>query len=535
MTLIKHFILRHDLLKFIIFNVIVSFLWLGENYLFLKEFYVVNGIYAVISLSILLWCCYFLISLIIYRFSQCCLVLNCIFFLIAGTLNYFKLHYKIIISSTLIQSIIHTDAQETLELLNVSLFSYFILFSIVPCVIIIFLQKVLYCSKIYARWYLGAFLGVIVGVILSCAILPSKTYTTKFLVDSLTSFMPFNYIIAQKNYWNFYRSTSNTAKDITQYFNFAVSNKISKKVNVVLVIGESSRADRWGINGYKRNTTPNLSKLNNLITFENVYSLATNTPLGVYNIMKRNDYYDFSSFVTVFKSLGFNTYWFSNQGVKYELINSIAKESDTHLFSDDLRLSKMGSNYDMDLLPFVKEVLNSQDSTSNIIVLHTIGSHRLYDLRYPQEFKVFTPTCVSDNTLYYSVNECVDVEKLGNSYDNSILYTDYFLNSLVHMLKDQNAILIYVSDHGESLGENGIYAHSYPFEVAPVEQRHIPLIMWASDKFLEDKANLVKFNNARKKSNIEIDQSNVFHSILDCSRIESDGIDLYKSLCSDKW
>ena len=170
----------------------------------------------------------------------------------------------------------------------------------------------------------------------------------------------------------------------------------------------------------------------------------------------------------------------------------------------------------------LKETL--EKNQNGIVILHTRGSHGNYYHRTPDKFHIYSPTC-KDN--------CVNnVTALNNTYDNTIVYTDFFLNEVLKILKDKNAILLYVSDHGESLGENGVYSHSAPYETAPKEQLYIPMIWWASDKFLSTPINSEKFMQIKNNFNKHVDQSYVFHSVLDCMGVESTAINKNKSLCN---
>ncbi len=516
-----------NLEAFYIVHIVVAISWLVANFLFAQEFYEdsTTSPRAFISVLLLLFACYYMISSVTRPIPLVFLLVNSLFFIIASVVNYFKFYYKIIISVPLIQSTVNTDISEVSELLNISLFTWIILFGLIPTILIIFLAKKK--VNISVTIYLKSILFAIALILLSCLISPSAFYAPRFLMDSSTHFMPMNYGLGFRNYWLANHSTI-PAKDITETFTFSMG-KEHKNLNVILVIGESLRSDRLGINGYKRNTTSGLAKIDNLLSYKNVYSLATNTPLGVQNITKKHGFYDFSSFVKIFGKLGFKTHWLSNQGISYKMINAIAMEAEKRVFSDDIRIAEMGSNYDVALLPYLKDTLSA--GGSNLIILHTNGSHKLYDLRYPPEFKIFKPTCIDDG-IYYSFNECLDSEKLGNSYDNTILYTDYFLTEVIKILERKNAILLYISDHGESLGENGVYGHSRPVESGGLEQRHVPMLLWASKDFLSKKTNLTLFNNAKAKLELKLDHTNIFHSILDCSGIISDSIDLDKSICA---
>ena len=449
--------------------------------------------------------------------------LNFVLLLFASIINYYKFHYSISISSTLIESIIGTDPGEIAELFNLSILLWLIVSVLLPIIIIILIAK-LRIEKSNKKNIFG-FIVFIILISGSFALLPKNTYKPVYISNSLCSFMPFNYILAIKNHWLINKNRQ-SRENITNYYKFSESNL--DNLNIVLVIGESARFDRFGINGYERNTTPYLSKTTNLITYNKVSSLATNTAVGVQQIMQMDEKQNLSSFIQVFNQVGFQTHWFSNQSARYEVINDIIRETNHHLFSDDIRTKKTGNNYDMDLMPYIQLALPK--NKLNLVVLHTMGSHRLYDLRSPPNFKNFIPTCIQDE-LYYSMNECIDQKKLDNSYDNSILYTDYFLSEIIQLLQRSNSIMIYISDHGESLGENGIYAHATPLDIAPKEQTHIPLLIWASDKFLSQTKNQALFENMKKNSSKEIDQSYIFHSILDCVGIKSEAIDLTKSLC----
>ena len=502
-------------------QIFTAILLFSTNILYLLDVYSILKLAEFVSVSMILfislWFICFLVS-----FSKL-LFLSVIFllFILSSFINYYKYYYKIIISSSLVESVLATNTNEVSELFNLSLLIWMALFIILPCILIIWVMK---CNlpKISKKVYFSI---LIIAISSALIILPNKSYKLRYISNSLCSFMPFNFILTAKNYWLFHNNKE-LRNNINKHFDF--SRKDKDHINVVLVIGESARSDHFNINGYKRNTTPNLSKIKNLITYPHAYSLATNTVMGVQRIMQKDNRGDLSSFIQAFNGLGFDTYWFSNQDARYSMINEIVKEANSYLLSDDIRFAKTGNNYDMDLLPYVQKIINQ--NKHNLIILHTIGSHRLYDLRYPESFRKFKPTCLN-NELYYSVNECRDLEKLNNSYDNSILYTDYFLSELIKILDKNNAILIYLSDHGESLGENGIYAHATPLESAPIEQIHIPFFVWMSNSLLSKQDYQIFFNNIKSNISLKIDQSYVFHSIMDCAGITSESIDKDKSIC----
>jgi len=500
------------------------------NLFFLKEKF--NGSESIAIFTGLIFCVvasFILLSIISYINKYLFLLINCLLYIINSGASYFQLFYKVIISPTIILSVFHTDINETTELINATFISWFFFVGILPCCILIIarfkLSDINISFKRSIKVISVAFIILLIGIMLI-----GKSLTSlRRITNNLPSFLPYSYIVAIKNYYIISNIDIKT-EDITKLHSSSIES--SDEMNVVIIIGESSRSDRWHINGYPRETSPRLDSTHNLVSFKEAYSLATETSGGVTSIMQNSSYKNYSSFISIFNELKFDTHWISNQGTKYERITSIAKEANSSLFSDEIRSSsKLGNSYDEDLLPFVEyAIATNPSSKQKLIIVHTNGSHRLYDFRYPPEFKKFQPTCIG-NDSFYSVNECTDITKLNNSYDNTILYTDFFLSEVIKLFKNTKTLLIFVSDHGESLGEKGVFAHSYPLNSAPNEQTHIPLMFWASDKWLQDENAKLKFNNIILRKNKKVDQSYIFHSVLDCSGVKSSIIEKDKSLC----
>ena len=152
-----------------------------------------------------------------------------------------------------------------------------------------------------------------------------------------------------------------------------------------------------------------------------------------------------------------------------------------------------------------------------LIVLHTMGSHGpAYYKRYPQAFEMFTPTCQTNQ-----LNECSDVE-INNAYDNSIIYTDYFLSKVITLLKNNSkqhaSAMLYVSDHGESLGENGIYLHGLPYTIAPSEQIQVPAILWLSEAI----SKAYDLRSIKEKSSALLSHDNLSHTLLGLMGVETE-------------
>ena len=320
--------------------------------------------------------------------------------------------------------------------------------------------------------------------------------------------------------------------DISEKFDFV--SKADDDLVGVLVIGESARFDHFSINGYNRETTPTLAQTPNLFSFK-AEAAANLTYLSVPYMLTRvtknhlAEAENETTVLSVLTKLGFNTGLIGTQTILKYL-----KNHNNHTIYDEVNISIIPGGsalyqmnaYDEVMLPYFNNFLHT--GGKEFIVLHTSGSHWNYTARYPSQYAKFKPTCSSHAKI--DQRSCTK-EELINSYDNSIFYTDHILSQVIDMLKNKNAFLIYVSDHGESLGENGVYAHGS--DLTP-EQLTIPFIFWASDKFFTDHSGL-KQNLARlQKSKKELTHDYVFHSILDCAKIQSSIIDPELSLCNQR-
>jgi len=303
---------------------------------------------------------------------------------------------------------------------------------------------------------------------------------------------------------------------------------------VVFVIGESARRDHMGIYGYSRDNTPNLAKEKNLAALQG-YSCDTATKLSLRCMFVREGgttdtpqrtLKEMNVF-SVLKNEGFTSdlysmqseAWFYNQtrAVDYSLREDIAAEK-----------RNVGKPIDdMLLVDEVKDSIANHPDGKHLIILHTKGSHYLYSERYPRSFARYQPECMG-------IDDSCSTEEMVNAYDNSLLYTDYFLEQVFNQLRNRNAIVFYASDHGESISRN-MHFHGTPRDIAPPEQRAVPIMIWASDKFLSNDDNRVAFNQLQKlaKDKTPVSHVKLFDSILGCIGFTSPdgGINQYRNWC----
>ncbi|HWJ96431.1 MAG TPA: phosphoethanolamine transferase, partial [Telluria sp.] len=260
---------------------------------------------------------------------------------------------------------------------------------------------------------------------------------------------------------------------------------------VVMVIGESSRYDRWGLNGYERDTNPLLRQEANLVVLPDVITSVAATRLSVPVIISRKpataslkDGFSEKSFITAFKEAGFKTFWLSNQisfGKFDTPVSVFAKEADVVEFLN-LGGYTNNSNYDEVLFSPLKNAV-ADKAQKKLIVLHTLGSHWNYSHRYPKEFDKWLPSLHGVDKPVYT--DLKIKPQLNNSYDSSILYTDWFLSQVIGALKgaQQPSSLLYVADHGQTLYDNSckiaFHGHNTQFEF------HVPAFVWYSDEYRE--------------------------------------------------
>ena len=257
-----------------------------------------------------------------------------------------------------------------------------------------------------------------------------------------------------------------------------------------------------------------------LVYFSEVSSCGTSTAVSLpcmFSSSKRQDYKSFEfkeNALDILQKIGVKIFWLSNNaGACKGVCDRI----------ENKQVKMINAEYDEALFVDFDEALKQLDS-QNIVILHVQGSHGpAYYKRYPQSFKKFQPSCETNQLEKCSSKELV------NTYDKTILYTDYILSELVKKLekyKDYKPSVLYVSDHGESLGENGLYLHSMPYAIAPSTQTHVPLIFYSLDKNLSDKA--------VKNKDLKLSHDNIFSTLLGYFSVKSSFYDETYDLLSTK-
>ncbi|MEX2943155.1 kdo(2)-lipid A phosphoethanolamine 7''-transferase [Serratia fonticola] len=333
------------------------------------------------------------------------------------------------------------------------------------------------------------------------------------------SYLPSNWLSALGLFaYTRYDESSDAANmfDPSKNFTYVAPEGIDDTY-VVFIIGETTRWDHMGILGYERDTTPKLSQEKNLVAFRGE-SCDTSTKLSLRCMFVREHGTSDNpqrtlkeqNIFAVLKELGFSSELFAMQSEVWFYNNT---DVDNYSFREMIASEKRNDGKSVDdmlLVDEMKESLARHPDGKHLVILHTKGSHYLYSQRYPRSFARYQPECMG-------VDEFCSKERLINAYDNSVLYTDTFIDSVIDQVRDKKAIVFYAADHGESIGENS-HLHGTPREMAPPEQFRVPMIVWASDKYLEDPQHKSAFEQLQTQQRVGQPHRHVelFDSILGC-------------------
>jgi glucan phosphoethanolaminetransferase (alkaline phosphatase superfamily) len=448
-------------------------------------------------------------------------IVGTIFLFISGSVaSYYLYCFKITPTKEVIEAFFCTSINEAYELVSTKLIIWMV-FSLFVALYTI-KHFAVHNTKLFVTKLLSA---VCILIMINNIILPQYKI--------LNSYFPIQYL--HNSYLYIFKGESKRTR-IDLHKKFCFHDNSSEDIIGVLVIGESARFDHFGINGYERDTTPYLQNVENLFSFK-AQSCSNVTHISVPCMISRHptsnlaEMHSETSLLSIFTKLNFNTSWVATQSLLKYFKNlnqdTIYNDVNFSILPGGSTLLKM-NDHDGVMIPYIENIIANNITKKQFLVIHTSGSHWNYMSRYPKNFHKFSPDCNHKGKVDFSKADpsSCSHEGLINVYDNSILYTDFFLHSVITLLKDKNAFLIYASDHGESLGENGRYGHG---GTVVIEQTTIPFIVWFSDKFhLNNKQAKIAINSHINK---EINHDYIFHSFLDCMGISSEVVDRNLSLC----
>ena len=453
--------------------------------------------------------------------------------LVAAFNTHFMWQYGAVIDPTMIANVVHTDAREVRDLLSLHLLGTVLLVAGPP---LWWLWRRAVGS---GRWSLRMcwsqtgrnLVGVAVGLLLvagaalasyqGLASLMRNHKSVRYMINPLNTVYAAGRVAADQLPQQA-RTLEPVGEDAALGAGYATQ---PRPPLLMLVVGETARAQNWGLSGYVRDTTPALKRWQqqgDLVNFPKVSSCGTNTHVSLpcmFSPLTREQGGDKTptqeNLLDVLQRAGLAVLWLDNQSGCKGVCDRVPNASTRELQLPGLCAD--GECFDEAMLSGLDERIAALDPVRRargvVLVLHQMGSHGpAYSRRTPAERKPFTPECTS-NTL----SACAP-EQLINAYDNTIAYTDHFLDQSLQWLQQQaqagrfDTGLVYVSDHGESLGEGGLYLHGVPYTFAPEQQTRVPMVAWLSPALQQRSG--VRADCLRQRAGQPLSHDHLFHTVL---------------------
>ena len=518
---------------------------------YLSDFSVEKGMFIGIELVSSLLVTFFLFRLLSLGGRRLWKVLATAVVLISAGASYYMTNLNVVIGYGIIASVMTTDVDLSKEVVGWHFISWLVLTSIIPLVFIWFNQArdTLLNQLLTSGQRLRG-----IGIVLLCALLvwgPIRLMEAH-LKDSerlsnvdlpsyggvlANSYLPSNWVSALSLYgWTQVDESLDTSDLIDPAKKFTyVAPKDIDDTYLVFIIGETTRWDHMGLFGYARNTTPELEKEKNLVAFRG-YSCDTATKLSLRCMFVRQGGASDNpqrtlkeqNVFAVLHQLGFTGDLLAMQSELWFYSNTMANNIAYREQIGAEPRNRGKSVDDMLLADEMKNVLarNGVDG-KHLIIIHTKGSHFNYTQRYPRSFARWTPECVN-------VDDKCSKAELINSYDNSITYVDHFLVNIFDQLRDKKAIVFYAADHGESINDHE-RLHGTPRKMAPPEQFRVPMMVWMSDKYLENPGHARSFAYLQQQAAMKQPKRHVelYDTIMGCLGYTSPdgGINEYNNWC----
>ena len=524
-------------ISLIVFNLLLA-IWLGVflNIAFFEKIRMLTpyngvkaGLFVVASIIIVVAAYNFIFQLFNWKWTAKPLAIALVF--IGGFAAYAVNTLGVLITSDQIQNLMQTDIAEARDTWSWHLLTWTLGMTVVPIIVILMM-------KIKPEPIIRQLLHKVIASVVSLAMVLGLLFV--FYVDFAAIFRenrdlkgmisPQNMIASFASYYK--KKAPKENLPLVVYGEDAVMQKAqatSLPKLMVLVVGETARAENFSLNGYSKNTNPKLSQ-QDILNFSQVSSCGTATAVSVpcmFSGMPRKEYEERlashrEGLLDIAQRAGYQVTWIdNNSGCKgtcdrvnqFKIPEPLQQKwcKDKECFDDIL----------IDSFKAYLATIPQDDNRPRLIVLHQMGSHGpAYYKRVPAQFKVFKPTCDTN-----AIQGC-SREALLNSYDNTLLYTDYVLDSLIETLKNTTkyqTALWYLSDHGESTGESGMYLHGAPYAIAPTQQTHIPMLMWFSTVWKNQAKQQVKC--LAQQGRQELSQDNLFPTMLSLLDVKSKVID----------
>ena len=442
--------------------------------------------------------------------------------LTSAAATYFMHRYGIVFDRDMIANVVETDLREALELLNPGFIVWMLAFGVLPCLAV---QRV---RIVRGTWTsrLAETAGVLVVSLLVVGTVAATMYQPlaslvrnhRELHFQLT---PINIVGALGKYAVRNLDTQHDIEVVGADARRTVPAALAGKRRItIIVVGETARAANFSLLGYARDTNPRLAR-SDVIALGNVHSCGTATATSVpcmFQDVGRDGYRaamakSRENLLDVLQRAGVEVLWRDNNSGCKHVCDRVPQEDLAHLELPEL--CRDGHCYDEVLLHGLQQRID-RFSGDGVIVLHMLGSHGpAYSKRYPRAYATFGPACESSQ-----LEKC-SRDAIVNAYDNTIRYTDHVLSAVIDLLERNaqtlDSAFLYVSDHGESLGEHGLYLHGLPYAIAPDEQTHVPMVAWLSEGYRQR----IDMRCVRNLAGRPFSHDNLFHSVLGLMQVST--------------
>ncbi|CAA6800542.1 MAG: sulfatase [uncultured Sulfurovum sp.] len=428
--------------------------------------------------------------------------------------SYFMNNYHVVIDNDMLRNAMQTDLHESLDLLSFKMLVYILFLGLIP-------SWLVYKTKLQTQTFKEASLSKLKTVLLSFLLMAVFLFSfSQFYTSFFREHKPLRYY-TNPTYWmysvgNYIGKTFNSTPVVVKALGLdAHISKSAVPKLVIMVVGEAVRADHFSLNGYEKETNP-LLKQEKIINFPKMYACGTSTAYSVpcmFSVLNRHDY-SYKKGISNENVLDVLSHT-NEVDILWRDNNSDSKGVALRVPYEDYKtptnntLCERGECRDEGMLVGLDTYIKERKNRDILIVLHQMGNHGpAYYKRYPKTFEKFTPVCKTNQL------EACTSESISNAYDNAILYSDYFLSKTIQLLKkhkdSHETSMVYMSDHGESLGESGLYLHGLPYFMAPDAQTHIASFMWFGDE-------AKKIDTQKSYS-----QDNLFHTLLGLFSVETE-------------
>ncbi len=467
------------------------------------------GVLVVLTLFVIVMLLTVLVLFLFALISQRLLKPLAMFFAFGNALAiYFIQTYQVVLDKAMMGNVFNTNTSEAGSYLHSAFFIHLLLFGVLPMWLI---SRINLRHTPRLRIVATLLLSLVLGIGWIYANAPSWLWIDKHARKLGGMMMPWSYVINSARYQTEKMMQSRTLEKLPPAHFIAQGKTV-----VVLVIGESARAANFSLYGYARNTNPLLTEAGS-IALKNAHSCSTYTTASVQCMLAHVDtsstlIHNYEALPSYLQSNGVEVIWVSHNWGEPPL------KVGTYLNASELRKDCQGADCEFDevMLTGLEKRIAQSTHEKVFVVLHQAGSHGPdYFHHYPADAEKFSPVCRSVQT-----QECTS-DELTNAYDNTLVYTDRFLSKTITLLRsipNTATLMMYASDHGESLGEHGLYLHGTPYSLAPDVQKDIPYIVWMSPTF--KKAKTLAADAAL--SHAQHAHETIFHSVMGALDMRSD-------------